>query len=153
MIVKLADGISGQQVARDLRCAPATVVRVWRRYAVGGEEALLDQRAGNGQSKVDARYRAELWRVLLKVPTEFGWQRPTWTRELLALEMTKRGFPARSATGSPMPFPRRERGTNGSSSSSWGRFVRVGPWVPCLPKRSLPLRQREEVQAGSSGLR
>jgi transposase len=31
--------------------------------------------------------------VLLKVPTDFGWQRPTWTRELLCLEMAKRGFP------------------------------------------------------------
>lgn len=93
MIVKLADGLSRQQVARDLHCAPATVVRVWRRYALGGEEALLDQRAGNGEAKVDARFRAELWQVLLKVPTDFGWQRPTWTRELLALEMKKRGFP------------------------------------------------------------
>jgi len=93
MIVKLAEGLSRQQVARDLRCAPATVVRTWKRYHLGGEEALLDQRAGNGQSKVDPRFRAELWQVLLKVPTDFGWQRPTWTRELLCLEMTRRGYP------------------------------------------------------------
>jgi len=93
MIVKLADGLSRQQVARDLGCAPATVVRTWHRYRKGGEERLLDQRAGNGPAKVDARYRAELWQVLLKVPTDFGWQRPTWTRELLALEIAKRSFP------------------------------------------------------------
>jgi transposase len=31
--------------------------------------------------------------VLLGVPTEFGWQRPTWTRELLCLELERRGFP------------------------------------------------------------
>jgi len=93
MIVKLAERLSCQQVARDLGCAPASVVRTWKRYRAGGEEGLLDQRAGNGCTKVDARFRAELWQVLLKVPTEFGWQRPTWTRELLALEMSKRGFP------------------------------------------------------------
>lgn len=93
MIAKLGQGLSRQQVARDLGCAPATVVRAAWRYRDRGEEGLLDQRAGNGQIKVDARFLAELWQVLLKVPTDFGWQRPTWTRELLCLEMAKRGFP------------------------------------------------------------
>lgn len=55
MIVKLAEGLSRQQVARDFRCAPATVVRVWKRYVVGGEGALLDQRAGNGSPRAARR--------------------------------------------------------------------------------------------------
>lgn len=38
--------------------------------------------AFNGASKVGARFKAELERVLLSVPTEFGWQRTTWAREL-----------------------------------------------------------------------
>jgi hypothetical protein len=42
---------------------------------------------------VDAGFLAELGEVLLKVPTDWGWQRPTWTRERLCLEMEKRGFP------------------------------------------------------------
>lgn len=93
MILKLDRGLSRQQVARDLRCAPATVVGAAQRYQTLGEDGLLDQRAGNGQPKVDERFLAELRRVLLSVPTEFGWQRPTWTRELLCLELERRGFP------------------------------------------------------------
>ena len=93
MILKLDQGLSRQQVARDLRCAPATVVGAAKRYLADGEDGLLDQRACNGQPKVDERFLAELRRVLLSVPTEFGWQRPTWTRELLCLELEQRGFP------------------------------------------------------------
>ncbi|HVP66484.1 MAG TPA: IS630 family transposase [Anaeromyxobacteraceae bacterium] len=93
MIAKLGQGLSRQQVARDLQCAPSTVVSAAKRYQELGEEGLLDQRAGNGQPKVDERFLAELRTVLLGVPTEFGWQRPTWTRELLVLELERRGFP------------------------------------------------------------
>ena len=93
MILKLDQGLSKQQVARDLRCAPATVVGVAQRFQTLGEDGLLDQRAGNGPTKVDEKFLAELRRVLLSVPTEFGWQRPTWTRELLCLELKRRDFP------------------------------------------------------------
>jgi transposase len=93
MILKLDQGLSRQQVARDLHCAPATVVGAAQRFQALGEDGLLDRRADNGPSKVDERFLAELRRVLLSVPTEFGWQRPTWTRELLALELEQRGFP------------------------------------------------------------
>ena len=93
MILKLDQGLSRQQVARDLQCAPATVVGAAKRYRELGEDGLLDQRAGNGQPKVDERFLAELRAVLLSVPTELGWQRPTWTRELLCLELERRGFP------------------------------------------------------------
>jgi len=82
-----------QQVSRDLSCAPATVVDVVKRFRALGEDGLLDRRVDNGPSKVDERFLAELRRVLLGVPTDFGWQQPTWTRELLALELERRGFP------------------------------------------------------------
>jgi len=93
MILKLDQGLSRKQVARDLQCAPATVVGAAKRYQELGEDGLLDQRAGNGQTKADERFLAELRQVLLSVPTEFGWQRPTWTRELLCLELERRGLP------------------------------------------------------------
>ena len=60
MIAKLGQGLSCQQVARDLACVPSTVVKAARRFAWGGEEALLDQRAFNSKTKVDAKYLAEL---------------------------------------------------------------------------------------------
>jgi hypothetical protein len=71
MILKLGQGLSRKQVARDLHCAPATVVGAARRYLELGEDGLLDQRAGNGQTKADERFLAELRQVLLSVPTEF----------------------------------------------------------------------------------
>ncbi len=91
MIAKLGKGLSRQQVAGDLACVPSTVVRAARRFAEFGEDGLLDQRAFNGVTKADDGFREELSRVLLSVPTEFGWQRPTWTRELLCLELARRG--------------------------------------------------------------
>jgi transposase len=115
MIAKLGQGLSRQQVARDLACVPSTVVKTARRFIEGGEEGLLDQRAFNGKAKVDAQFLAELERVLLSVPTEFGWRRPTWTRELLGLELEWRGLPkvapctmgrALSAIGARLKAPR-----------------------------------------------
>ena len=115
MIAKLGQGLSRQQVARDLACVPSTVVKAARRLIETGEEGLLDQRAFNGKAKVDARFLAELERVLFSVPTEFGWQRTTWTRELLGLEMVRRGLPkvapctmgrALSSIGARLRMPR-----------------------------------------------
>ncbi len=115
MIAKLGQGLSRQQVARDLACVPSTVVKVARRFAQAGEEGLLDRRALNGVRKVDERFTAELERVLYSVPTEFGWERTTWTRELLGLEMARRGLPkvavctvgrALSAIGARLKAPR-----------------------------------------------
>jgi transposase len=93
MIAKLAQGLSRQQVARDLGCWPSTVVKAARRFAEAGQEGLLDQRKFNGPTKVDARFREELERVLHSVPTELGWRRTNWTRELLSLELADRGLP------------------------------------------------------------
>jgi transposase len=93
MIAKLGQGLSRQQVARDLACVPSTVVKAARRFTEAGEEGLLDQRAFNGFPKVDAHFKEELERVLLSVPTEFGWLRTNWTRELLGRELERRGLP------------------------------------------------------------
>ena len=115
MVAKLGQGLSRQQVARDLACWPSTVVKAARRFVEAGEEGLLDRRAFNGDRKVDERFATELERVLYAVPTEFGWERTTWTRELLALEMARRGLPkvavctvgrALSAIGARLKAPR-----------------------------------------------
>jgi transposase len=68
-------------------------VKAARRFAESGEEGLLDRRAFNGVRKVDDHFKEELERVLLSVPTEFGWQRTTWTRELLGRELERRSLP------------------------------------------------------------
>lgn len=115
MIAKLGQGLSRQQVARDLACVPSTVVKAARRFADAGEDGLIDQRAFNGARKVDAHFSEELERVLLSVPTEFGWQRTNWTRELLGRELERRGLPrvaactmgrALSAIGARLGMPK-----------------------------------------------
>jgi len=115
MIAKLGQGLTRQQVARDLGCWPSTVVKAASRFARAGEEGLLDQRAFNGPTKVDARFKKELERVLHAVPTDLGWLRTNWTRELLSLELAQRGLPhvaactmgrALSAIGARLGMPK-----------------------------------------------
>ena len=115
MIAKLGQGLSRQQFARDLACVPSTVVKAARRFVESGEDGLLDQRVFNGVRKVDARFKEELERVLFSVPTEFGWQRTTWTRELLGRELERRRLPpvaactmgrALSAIGARLGMPK-----------------------------------------------
>ncbi len=67
MIAKLGQGLSRQQIARNLACIPSAVVKAARRFAEAGEEGL---RALNGFGKVDAEFKEELGRVLYSVPTD-----------------------------------------------------------------------------------
>jgi transposase len=85
-------GRSQRQVASLLSCAPSTVSDTKQRFLRGGFDGLRDRRVDNGVSKVDDDYREGLRTVLFTRPTDHGWQRPTWTRELVALEMQRRGF-------------------------------------------------------------
>ena len=48
MIAKLGQGLSRQQVARDLACVPSTVVKAARRFLEAGEGACC-----NGQFRVE----------------------------------------------------------------------------------------------------
>jgi transposase len=95
MVARLAgpERPSRGQIARDLDCAISAVVKAARRYLADGIEGLYDRRHDNGQAKVDERFLMHLGALLFQTPPEFGWERPTWTRELLALEMERRGFP------------------------------------------------------------
>ncbi|WP_375742248.1 IS630 family transposase [Corallococcus interemptor] len=87
----MASGQSRAQAARQLLCATSTVVAAVQRFQKSGREGLLDGRAQNGQRKVDERFRQTLCRVLEGTPQQSGWRRTTWTRELLAREVERRG--------------------------------------------------------------
>jgi len=91
-VVGVSRGQSCSEVARALACATSTVVSAVSRYRTGRRKALVDRRAANGAAKVDERFLATLARVLAGTPEDVGWCRPTWTRELLALEMERRGL-------------------------------------------------------------
>ena len=91
VVARLALGHRSPRVANDLEIARSTVVKVAHRFASEGIDGLRDQRRGNGQSKVDATFRRRLAELLMWTPDAFGWQRPTWTRELLCLQMQREG--------------------------------------------------------------
>lgn len=122
-----AGGRSQRQVASLLGCAPSTVSDTKRRFRDGGIEGLRDRRVDNGLDKIDDDYREALRMLVYTRPTDHGWQRPSWTRELFALEMARRDFPlvsvatvgralhqigARRGNPKPVvlcPWPRRKR--------------------------------------------
>lgn len=93
MVALLAKGLGVCEVARALSCAVSTVSRAKQSFLRDGQEGLLDRRAGNGRKKVAAHFLEVLRTVLAKTPQDFGWQRTTWTRELLAEELHRRKQP------------------------------------------------------------
>lgn len=89
IVVSLADGRSPTDTARALAVSRSTVYRVAARYRQQGETGLVDRREDNGQVKCDETYLATLYEVVYGHPEAFGWPRPTWTQELLALTLAK----------------------------------------------------------------
>jgi len=92
-VLAVAAGLTRRAVATVLFCAASTVVRAVERFSLDGFEALQDRRHQNGQRKVSRDYLERLHCVLDLRADEFGWQRPTWTRESLALTMAEQDFP------------------------------------------------------------
>jgi transposase len=94
VVSHLAAGRSGRQVARELDIARSTVVRTCHRFVTEGVEGLFDQRRANGQTKADRHFVRRVAELLRRSPEDFGWMRPTWTRELLCLQMQRQGWPS-----------------------------------------------------------
>lgn len=90
-VVRLSLGHSTVRVSQDLLLARSTVVKAAGRYAELGVEGLYDQRRENGRAKVDEDFLHRLVQVLARTPEHFGWRRPSWTRELLCLQMRREG--------------------------------------------------------------
>lgn len=78
------------QTAAALHIARSTVYRVAARFRQFGEWGLLDGREDNGQLKLGEHALAELDRLVRGTPQDYGWPRPTWTRELLAATLRQR---------------------------------------------------------------
>ena len=93
LVAKVGGGWTCRKTAEVFHCAVSTVASAVRRYTERGMEGLLDARRNNGTRKVDDEFQQKLRSVLLKSPTDFGWERSTWTRELLCLELEHRGLP------------------------------------------------------------
>jgi len=90
IIVLLAEGRSSVTIQRHLKVARAHVSRTAWRYFTEGDAGLQDQREENGNRKVDENFLEELRQLLRLAPTDCGWERSSWSRELLAREMARR---------------------------------------------------------------
>ncbi len=83
IVINLLNGRSAYETAEVLGVHNTTVYRIARHFRERGEWGLWDAREDNGQSKLDEFYLSVLYRVVRKGPQDYGWRRPTWTRELL----------------------------------------------------------------------
>src|SRR6516165_11782671 len=86
-IARLGLGHSTVRVAESVGLARSTVVVAVQRYLTDGIDGLYDRRRTNGDAKVDLAFLCRVAELLLKTPLDLGWSRPTWTRELLCIQM------------------------------------------------------------------
>ncbi len=87
IVWKLSKGQSSPEVAAALEVARATVSRVAQRFRTDRVAGLVDRREDNGHRKVTDELLATLEQLVAATPQQYGWCRPTWTRELLAREL------------------------------------------------------------------
>ncbi len=92
VMAQLGRGLRQAEVSLALAMAPASVSRIQARFLRYGEAGLYDRRSGNGYCKTGDVFLRGLAAILTRSPPDFGWQRPTWTRELLGLEMERQGY-------------------------------------------------------------
>ena len=90
IIVLLAEGQSSVTIERHLKVARAHVSRTAWRYFGEGIAGLQDRREENGDRKVDEGFLSVLQELLVLVPADCGWERTSWSRELLVWEMARR---------------------------------------------------------------
>ena len=83
IMINLLSNRSAYETAEVLGVHNTTVYRVARRFRAHGEWGLWDGREDNGQTKLDERFLTVLYRVVRATPQQYGWRRPTWTRESL----------------------------------------------------------------------
>jgi transposase len=89
MIFNVISGRSTRETAKVLSVHHTTVGRVVDKFRRYGEAGLYDGRADNGHDKLSEDYLQRLHTVVSRTPQDYGWRRPTWTRELLIETMVR----------------------------------------------------------------
>jgi transposase len=90
IICNLLHGRSVSETAAVVSVDRRTVYRVAERFREMGEAGLLDRREDNGETKLEERYLAWLYKVVKSSPEDHGWRRPTWTREMLVETLVRK---------------------------------------------------------------
>jgi transposase len=84
IILLTAKGGRRADVAESTGRSVSWVNRVVARFRDLGVAGLLDRREDNGETKLSEWFLATLYNVVDGSPQDYGYPRPTWTRELLA---------------------------------------------------------------------
>jgi transposase len=84
VVLLSAKGRGRPAVAEAVGCSVSWVGRVLARFRDCGIAGLYDRREDNGTVKLDEGYLSLLYDLVDDSPQDYGYPRPTWTRELLA---------------------------------------------------------------------
>jgi transposase len=87
IILLLAEGRRVREVREMVGCVRCTVYTTLYRFEDTGMDGLIDRRLHPAARKATPEVRGQLLTYLDYTPHRYGWQRPTWTRELLALQL------------------------------------------------------------------
>jgi transposase len=87
VLLLLHGGHEPSEVAEMAGCARATVYRTVYRFEDLSEDGLVDRRSQRVPRKVSAEVEEKLVGYIDGSPRDFGWQRSTWTLELLAAQL------------------------------------------------------------------
>ena len=118
-------------IAETVECSTKTVRRVVNRFVEQGIAGLYDRREDNGDLKLEEGYLGRLKEIVDLSPREFGYLRPTWTRELLVEVMVRetviRIHPATMSRALKTIKARRgrPRPTVGCPWSKWAKTHRI----------------------------
>jgi transposase len=89
ILLLLDEGLAPTEVAQHLECDRSLVYKTVYRFDDHGEEGLADRRRLSMPRKVTPELLNRLLVLLEESPRDLGWERSTWTLELLALEIEK----------------------------------------------------------------
>jgi len=71
------------EISDVLGCARSHVYRTIDRFSQDGRDGLFDERRNNGQLLANEVFREAVNQIVSQTPQQYGYLRPTWTRELL----------------------------------------------------------------------
>jgi len=152
IVINLLGGRSAYQTAEALGVHNTTIYRVARRFRQLGEAGLWDAREDNGTTKLDEHFLAVLHRVVRGSPKDYGWRRPTWTRELLVETLVRQtGVRVHVATMSralALVHARRGRprptvGCPWAKAAKTRRLNQIGGLLAALPRRNVAVYEDE----------
>ena len=89
IVLHAAKDRSSRVIAEAVGCSRSWASRVIKRFNLDGVAGLMDAREDNGTAKLDDWYLGQLYDVVSGRPSDYGYPRPTWTRELLVTVMAR----------------------------------------------------------------